>query len=325
MKPGRILLLFFILILAALILGPLIIPIPPLTDTVPVDQLTEEDSLFVEINGINVHYKRAGQGEPAILLLHGFGASTFSWREVMQPLGQYGTLIAFDRQGFGLTERLLPGEWTGENPYTLDAQVAATFGLMDALGIERAVLVGHSAGGTVAVAAALRNPQRVLGLVLVDAAIYTSGGAPSWVRPLLNAPQFDRLGPWFVRSLAGEQGTAFLQTAWHDPAKITPAVMAGYRKPLRMENWDAALWEFTKASRRVDLSDDLASLQLPVLVITGDDDRIVPTAESTRLAGELPNAALVVIPASGHLPQEEMPREFIAAVTDFLRENTLIK
>jgi len=321
LKPGRILLLFFLLILAALILGPLFIPIPALTDTLPVEQLADDDSLFVEVKGINVHYKRAGQGEPVLLLLHGFGASTFSWREVMQPLSQYGTVIAFDRQGFGLTERLLPGEWTGENPYTLDAQVETVFGLMDALGIERAVLVGHSAGGTVAAAAALREPQRVLGLVLVDAAIYTSGGAPGWVRPLLNAPQFDRLGPWFVRSLAGEQGTTFLQTAWHDPAKITPAVMAGYRKPLRMENWDIALWEFTKAGRRVDLSDDLANLRLPVLVITGDDDRIVPTAESIRLAGQLPTAELVVIPASGHLPHEETPQDFLNALTEYLRVN----
>ena len=112
---------------------------------------------------------------------------------------------------------------------------------------KQAVLVGNSAGGRLAVQAALSQPERVSALVLVDAAIYTGRGQSFGIlRPLVFTPQMDRLGPFFARSLAGEQGDEFLRTAWHDPGKITAEIMAGYRKPLRVDNWDRALWEFTK-------------------------------------------------------------------------------
>ncbi|MBC8263534.1 MAG: hypothetical protein H8E47_05355 [Anaerolineales bacterium] len=105
-------------------------------DTVPPQQLADPDSRFVDINGLQVHYKMAGQGGPALVLLHGFGASVFSWREVMEPLAEIGTVIAFDRPAFGLTERPVPGEWEGESPYRAEAQVELTVGLLDELGDE---------------------------------------------------------------------------------------------------------------------------------------------------------------------------------------------
>ncbi len=319
MKPLRLIGLFFALILIVILIGPLVIPVPPLPDPLPLSALQDADSQFIEINGLQVHYKEAGQGDPAIILLHGFGASTFSWREVMQPLGELGRVIAYDRPAFGLTERPMPGEWQGVNPYSPEGQIELLIGLMDRLGISQAILVGNSAGGTVAAAAALEHPDRVKGLVLVDAAIYAGGGAPRWIRPLLGTPWFDRMGPWFTRSLAGEQGNAFLQAAWHDPTRITPAVTEGYRKPLQTANWDRALWELTKASRESGLAERLQEFNLPVLVVSGDDDRIVPTSESIRLAEEIPNAELVIFPACGHVPQEECPQAFLDAVIPFIQ------
>lgn len=320
MKPMRIIGLFLLVILLVIAIGPLVIPIPPLPDPVPVTALMDDDSRFVEINGIDVHYKQHGSGEPVMILLHGFGASTFSWREVMQPLTSAGTVIAFDRPAFGLTERPMPGEWEGESPYALNSQIELLIGLMDRLGVERAVLIGNSAGGTVAVATALVHPERVSALVLVDAAIYAGGGAPAWIRPLLRTPQFDRLGPWFARSIAGEQGDAFLRAAWHDPSKITDEIVEGYRKPLQVANWDRALWELTKASGESRLAERLDQLTMPVLVVTGDDDRIVPTAESVRLANDIAGAKLAVFPNCGHVPQEECPEPFLKAVLAFLAE-----
>ena len=93
------------------------------------------------------------------MLLRGFGASTFSWREAVAPLAERGRVIAFDRPAFGLTERILrgdwnPDEWPGGSPYTPEAQADLSIALLDALEIDEAVLVGHSAGGTVAMLAA---------------------------------------------------------------------------------------------------------------------------------------------------------------------------
>ena len=78
-----------------------------------------------------------------MVLLHGFGASVFSWRDVMAPLAELGRVVGFDRPAYGLTQRPLPGEWMGENPYSADAQVTLTLGLMNELGVDRAILVGN--------------------------------------------------------------------------------------------------------------------------------------------------------------------------------------
>ena len=81
---------------------------------------------------------------------------------------------------------------------------------------------------------------------------------------------------------------------------------------------ESALWELTVASKPLCLAEQLGKLKVPTLVITGDDDRIVPTAQSIRLAAEIPGAKLVVIPECGHVPQEEQPAAFLAAVSDFM-------
>lgn len=319
-KVGRGLLVTAGAAALAVLVGPFLVPVRPLKGTVPPKQLADSDSRFIDVNGVELHYKTLGSGDPALILLHGFAASAFSWREVMAPLGALGTVVAYDRPSSGLTERPLPGDWTGDSPYGPDAQVAQLIGLMDALGISQAVLVGNSAGGTVAVHTALRHPDRVRALVLVDAAIYAGGGAPSWAVPLLRTPQFEHIGPLISRSL-GSQGERLLDLAWHDPSRVTPETKAGYRKALRAENWDRGLWELTKAGRDLKLGERVKDLRVPTLVITGDDDRIVPTEQSLRLARELPGAELVVIPNCGHVPQEECPEAFLKATTDFVMKH----
>lgn len=315
-KFSRIAGSILLILLAILLIGPFLVPVPPLENTVSAESLADEDSKFIEVNGVNVHYKTYGEGEPTFILLHGFGASLFSWREVVEPLAEYGTVITYDRPAFGLTER--PMEWEGESPYSQDSQVELVIGLMNALDIEQATLVGNSAGGTVSMLTALKYPERVTRLILVDPAVYAGGGAPAWIRPLLGTPQFDHLGPLFARQLQA-QGTEFLKTAWHDPSKITPEIFEGYQQPLQVNDWDKALWELTVSSRESGLAERVSEFDLPILVITGDDDRIVPTEQSLRLAEELPNAKLAVIPQCGHVPHEECSTVFMQAVTEFLR------
>jgi pimeloyl-ACP methyl ester carboxylesterase len=311
----NIVLILVVILLLMILIGPLVIPIPPLQGTLPPERLADSDSQFIKLKNVNVHYKQTGEGQPALLLLHGFGASTFSWREVIRPLAKFGTVIVYDRPAFGLTER--PLKWTGENPYSPEFQAEMVLALMDAHNIRQAILVGNSAGGTVSVLAALNHPERVKALILVDPAIYQGRSSSSLLNLLLQTPQAGRIGPLLVRSIQ-ESGNDILRRAWHDPSRITPEIWDGYRRPLEADNWDRGLWEFTRASRPLGLDKRLSELKLPVLVITGDDDRIVPTQSSIRLAGELPNAKLVVIPNCGHVPHEECPQAFMQAVAEFL-------
>ena len=93
----------------------------------------------------------------------------------------------------------------------------------------------------------------------------------------------------------------------------------GYTTPLSVTNWDKSLWYFTMAGQAGDLPEHLDEFTLPVLVITGDTDRIVPTELSMRLPRELPNAKLEIIPQAGHVPHEERPALFIQVVDEFLQ------
>ncbi len=305
-------------LLLLILIVPLIIPIPALKDIYPPAELADEESRFIEVNGLTVHYKQTGQGEPVIILLHGFGAYLFSWREVMQPLAEVGTVIAFDRPAFGLTERPLNGDWQGENPYSVAGQVDMLADLMDVINVEKAILIGNSAGGTIATAFALEYPERVIALVEVDAAIYsTDHTLPGWVRPFLYTPQAERIVPWMMRSIK-TWGVDFLKQAWHYPALITNEILEGYQLPLHTENWDKALFELIRAPVAKSLTPRLNELTMPVLVVTGDDDRIVPTEQSIQLANDIAGAQLAVLSDCGHTPQEECPAQFLEAVLVFL-------
>ncbi|NLE77345.1 MAG: alpha/beta hydrolase [Chloroflexi bacterium] len=317
-QVGQLLLAAVGLVALGLLAVPLAVPLPPAAGTALPGLLADPDSRFVEVNGLSVHYKEAGGGEPNLILLHGFGASLFSWQQVVEPLGSLGRVVSFDRPAFGLTERPLPGQWQGQSPYSSEAQVALTVGLMDALGMEQAVLVGNSAGGTVAVRTALEHPERVQALVLVDAAIYAGGGSPTWLTPLFRTPQGRWWGPFVLRQLLPTRGDDLIRSAWYDESRVAEATLAGYRKPLQAHHWDRALWELVAASSASDLGERLAQVTVPSVVITGDSDAWVPTEQSIRLAGELPNARLAVLPDCGHVPQEECPGPFLEALSQFL-------
>ncbi|MDO8880059.1 MAG: alpha/beta hydrolase [Coriobacteriia bacterium] len=310
-------------LLALLLVGPLVVPVPALRDTVPARELADDGSRFTELNGIDVHFRDQGSGDLALVLLHGFGASTFTWREVAGPLAERGRVIAFDRPAFGLTERPLPGSWEvddypGGSPYSPEAQADMVVALLDRLGIERAVLVGHSAGGSIAMLTAVTYPDRVEALVLVDAAVYTQRGPPTWLYPLLNTPQARRLGPLVARRIGGAAGDRFLELAWHDPSGITPEIRAGYRAPLAVDDWDRALWELTVASSTQPRGDRAGEVACPTLVMTGDDDRVIPPEEAERLARAIPGAEFVAIEDCGHVPHEEQPHAFTNSVYRFL-------
>ena len=315
----RIVLSILAVLLLLILVGPFLVPVPEQPGLQTERELAEPDSQFIQVGDVTVHYKEAGQGADTFILLHGFGASVFSWREVLDDFAAYGRVIAYDRPAFGLTSRPMPGEWSGESPYSTDANVELLSGLMDALDIERATLVGNSAGGTVAAAFALKYPQRVERLILVSPAVGGTGGGrfPQWALPLLASPQLRHVGPLLVRDIA-QTGNATILQAWHDPSRVTDEIIAGYRKPLQVFNWDRALYEFTIAPRPAGLNEHLGELTMPVSLITGDDDRIVPTANTVALADTISGAQLNVLPDCGHVPQEECPGPFMQVVETFL-------
>jgi pimeloyl-ACP methyl ester carboxylesterase len=279
----------------------------------------EPDSRFVDVGGLRVHYKQAGAGQPVLLLVHGSFLNLHSWDAVLAPLAEHATVVALDRPAFGLTDRPLHSGQDAENPYSPEGQADLLIALLDALGIQQAVLVGSSAGGTTSLLATLRHAERVKALVLVDAMVYSGYAVsefPAWLRPLLDAaaPLWARL----VRAAVGTMHDTALRSFWHDPAKLTPEALARYRQNMQAPHWDRALWELIRASHALNLEGFLETIRMPTLVVTGEHDQTVRAEESVRLARALPNADLVIVPACGHLPHEEQPAAFVEAVRAFL-------
>lgn len=285
-------------------------------------QLADPDSRFIEVAGFRLHYKRQGSGETLILLLHGSFLSLKSWSAVMAPLAERATVVAFDRPVCGLTSRPLPKRGDrGPSPYSAEAQGELVAELIAALGFERAILVGSSTGGTIALMTALRRPERVQGLILVDAMVYSgyaTSEVPAPVLAMMRAlkPAFTRLMGFMIDRLYEKAIRKF----WYRQERLSDETLAEFKRDFMLGPWDKAFMELFLATRRLNLDPRLGALNLPTLVVTGEHDRAVKPEESERLAKAIAGAGaeLQVIADAGHLPQEERPEAFLAAIDGFL-------
>lgn len=306
-----------------LLVGPFLIPVNSsgtLTKEEAAAEIWGSESKFVELAGQEVHYVTAGNpsSKRLIVLLHGFGASAFSYKDVLAPLGEIGYVIAYDRTGFGFTER--PTSWSGSNPYGIEAQLALLDELVTEFGANKDVFIlGHSAGGNIAAAYAVDHQEQLAGAILFAPAVLTTGGAPGFLNWIFSVPQINHVGPLLVSSIA-TSGLDLLYESYFDQNKITDATLAGYRAPLNVNGWEKAFWEFNKAPRNSGVDERLAEFEMPILVITGDSDTVVPTYDSVMVAERIANSKLVKISETGHLPNEEKPEEFASEVIKFIEE-----
>ena len=312
-----------IALLAVLLIGPFLIPVNTsgtLTKEEAAKTVWGEQSNWVELAGHEVHYVTAGDpnSDRLIVLLHGFGASAFSYKQVLEPLSELGYVIAYDRAAFGFTER--PTKWE-LNPYGTPGQLQVLDELVEKFGKNKKVyLVGHSAGGSIAASYTIDNQDKLAGVVLFAPAVLTSGGAPSWLNWIFSIPQINHVGPKLVSTIA-TSGLNILYSSYFDESKVTQETLAGYTAPLKIVGWEKAFWEFNKAPRDTSVSDRLAEISIPTLVITGDTDRIVSPQDSEKVSQLISGSQLVVIPQTGHLPNEEKPTEFAKAITEFILKN----
>jgi pimeloyl-ACP methyl ester carboxylesterase len=308
------------LVIAALVLGgPLLVPSSSSPDLASPRELADPDSRFENLAGIDVHHKVAGDPtDPTVVLHHHFYGNVFTWRHVLQGLADDHQVAAFDRPGFGLTERPDRGSWGDEHPYTRRTSARITAELIDHLEAPDAVLVGSSAGGTTALETFAMAPERVRALVLISPAITGDVGPPAALRPLLRSPQVRALGPRLVERFAGEITLERIARSWHDPTRATDDDLAAYTRPMQVEGWQRGFIDLFGAEPPPNLTGVLPTVDVPTMVVSGASDRVISASWNRRTAAAIPGARYEVIRDCGHTPQEECPDQLLELLRDFL-------
>jgi pimeloyl-ACP methyl ester carboxylesterase len=277
------------------------------------------ETFWVRVDGLRVRCLAAGaEGAPPTLLLHGggFDAAALSYRHTIGPLSRHHRVLAPDWPGYG-------GSDNPDLRYNLAYYAHFLQGLMAALGLECAALVGISMGGGAALSFALRSPNRVEKLVLV--ASYGLGKEIPYGKLgyfLTHAP----LVAEFVYTLLRRSRRVLrwgLRSAVHNPRVLSDELVEEARQLLKQPGSGRAFRAFRKnevewSGLRTDLSDHLDELAVPTLLVHGERDRVVPTEWARRAHERLPDAELRVFEDCGHWPPRECPDEFNRAVADFL-------
>jgi pimeloyl-ACP methyl ester carboxylesterase len=266
---------------------------------------------FVRVGGQLVHAEQSGEGEP-VVLLHGFGASTYSWRQVIPALARGHRVVAIDLNGFGYTQRPRSRE-----SYTREGQAKLVLDTLDALGIARAHVVGHSYGGGITLYLAARHPERFRSMVLVDSS------APTYANDRRSRTAALRpLDAFYVRAVAIRPEAirkALLRSFWDD-SKVTPELVRAYADRVAVEGVGDAFYGLT-APVPPGEPVELEKIAVPTLVVWGDHDELIAPAAGRQAAARLPHSDFVLIKDCGHLPMEEQPEALLGAVLPFLERH----
>jgi len=272
---------------------------------VPDDAAGEAVLQTADVGGRKISYAGAGQEGDVVLLVHGYGGDRNSWLFLQEPLAAQYRVYALDLPGHGTSAKDV-----GEG--SLSVLADAVTGVLDALGAERAHLVGHSMGGAVALAAAARDPARIASLTLI---------APSGFGPEINAG--------YLRGFADAQTRRELKAVigqlFDDESLVTRQLVDDLLAYKRLDGVDEALHALADTlldgeAQRGDSAASLAAIggAAPVTVIWGRADRIIPAAQAESVVG----AVRHLIDDAGHMPQMERPAQVQAAIEETIARST---
>lgn len=242
-----------------------------------------------------IHYLEAGQG-PTLILIHGIGGSSASWRDVIPSLSKAYRVIALDLPGYGKSDR-------PRVDYSVEYYATVLKHTIDAVGGDRVALVGNSLGGWIAAVTAMNHPQSVSHLILVDSAGLKGDHPPSVNLDPATQKEFEVL----------------LQAFYHDTTRLTKEFVDNewkYRKSVRRTIQETMKSLNTKSP---SLDGRLRGIKAPTLVIWGKQDKLIPVEVASRFAKGIPASTVTIIDNAGHMPHIEQPKAFYRAVKKFVK------
>ncbi len=276
------------------------------------DWPNRDASRFVVAGDLSWHVQQLGQG-PVVLLLHGTGASTHSWRDFGPLLARHFTVIAPDLPGHAFTDPLPAGH------ATLGAMSRALGTLVEVLGVAPEMVIGHSAGAAIAARMSLDRLHDARAIISLNGALLPLPGVPGIVfaplaRMLAATPFAARLFAWRAR----DQG-AVARLVASTGSTLDETGVALYARLVQSPGHVASVLDMMASWDLATMQRDLPRLVPLLALVVGDRDHTVPMSEAERVRGLLPSARSIVLPGLGHLAHEEAPAVVARVVLDVAR------
>jgi pimeloyl-ACP methyl ester carboxylesterase len=281
---------------------------------------SNDASQFVEDGaGGQIHYRDEGNKEgPAILLIHGSNSLLQTWEPVVALLGDKYRLISLDLYGHGLTGPQANGN------YSADTNIAAATKVLDTVGVEKAYWVGNSMGGWLSWRAGLAVPERISGLVLIDA---SGAQTDEKVKPYLAA----RLARSSIGQLLLPEITpkflvrSSLEENFAQPERLTDELVTRYWELLRFPGNRQASVARGKTAREPEKWAEVGNLKMPVLLLWGEQDKVIPVSHAKAFEEAIPGSKLIIYKDAGHLPMEETPDQVARDIGTWIEGTEALK
>jgi len=274
-------------------------------------EYANEDSKFIEINEMQVHFRDEGEGFP-VVLVHGTASSLHTWDAWTNELKKTNRVIRMDLPAFGIT---------GPNKnadYSIESYTTFLHSFVEKLNLEKFHLAGNSLGGNIAWNYAAEHPAKVEKLILVDASGLPTNKEPPAIFKMAKTPVLRSL---FLYVTPKMLITKNIKEVYADDDKVTDELVTRYHKmALRAGNRQAFI-DRAKTDFKLDAkinTDRLKSIQTPTLLIWGAKDLWIPLDNGKRMNRILVNSKLEVLENSGHVPMEENPKESLELLKNFL-------
>ena len=280
---------------------------------IPVEELkaefSNEESQFIDILGMPVHYRDEGSG-PLLVLIHGTAASLHTWDGWVDELKNDFRIVRMDIPAFGLTGP----EPTGD--YSIDRYVEFLEAIASALSLDNFALAGNSLGGEIAWRYALAHPERVDSLVLIDAVGYarSEGQKENLAFKLARTSGFKTVMSKITPRFLYRQG---LLEVYGDDSKVTDALVDRYFRLSLREGNRRAFAERVIAAQG-PIKGDVRNITQPTLILWGEDDLWIPLQHGRNFARDIEGSRLIAYPGVGHVPMEEIPAQSAADTRAFL-------
>ncbi|MFZ5449029.1 MAG: alpha/beta fold hydrolase [Thermodesulfobacteriota bacterium] len=277
------------------------------------EQSLGEQKTF-DYQNLKINYFEAGNGPP-LILLHGFGGCSYSWRFLAPALTKERRVYTLDLKGYGLSDKPADGKYAVSDQADLVAAFIRSQDLHDL------VIIGHSMGGAVTLMTYLQvrqdQPARVKALVLIDSAGYPQ--KMPWFIRLAKLPGIGGVGsrvisPWFASYLV-------LRKCYYYDDRITEEQINTYAYYGSLPGARQALVQTARQIVPNDfdtLTTQYKTVSVPVLIIWGEEDKVVPLEVGKKFKRDIPNSQLVILPKCGHIPPEEEPGETTRIIRGFL-------